>query len=57
MNPGAKPECENIAMVLLVHELWTLFVDELLKIVALSRTTSFLRSRIAPRTEAKTFWP
>ena len=28
MNPGAGPECEKIRQVLLVHELWTLFVSE-----------------------------
>ena len=28
MNPGAGPECEKIRRVLLVRELWTLFVSE-----------------------------
>ena len=28
MNPGAGPECEKIRQVLLVRELWTLYVVE-----------------------------
>ena len=28
MNPGAGPECEKIRRVLLVRELWMLFVSE-----------------------------